>query len=88
MDFENKKIHGIHVSRYLASFFNEVMTAQRIHGGEIRVPYFYEWLEQLTVDDEKLTEEEIDFIYSWATCGKMEFEGNALRFIVQSYKET
>lgn len=86
MDFENVKIHGIHVSRYLASFYNSLMLL-RPKDGKMRVPYFYEWLEQLTIDGEKLTEEEIEQIYNWAVCGKLELETNAEKYIIRKMRE-
>lgn len=72
-EWENKKIHGIHASRYIASFINE--------GGNIL--WFDEWLKSLVIDGEKLTDEEILHITYLADNGKMELEHNVRTFFKQ-----
>jgi len=85
MDFENTKVHGVHKSRYLASYYNGLSMKFQSRKGVIKLkkfPYFWEWLEQLTFDDgTKLSEEEIEEIYRFATCGKMEFERDMYNFL-------
>lgn len=71
--FENKTIRGIHMSRYIASF---------IRCGGI-LPLFGDWLEQLTIDGESLTEDEKDELYEFASCGKLELEMDARRFLAK-----
>ena len=85
MDFENTKVHGVHMSRYLASYYNGLSISFQCHKGVIkfkRFPYYWEWLEELTFEDgSKLTEDEIEEIYRFTTCGKMEFEKNMRNFV-------
>ena len=70
--FENKVIKGIHISRYIASWI-------RARG---RLSNFDEWLMQLEIDGEKLTEEEIQDIWNFACCGKLELESDARKFVI------
>lgn len=70
--FENKSIRGIYASRYIASWVRE--------GGELsnykKKSLFVKWLRRLGLD-----QEEVDYIYNFATNGKMELESDARRFI-------
>lgn len=70
--FENKAIRGIYTSRYIASWVRE--------GGELidlkKKSLFVKWLKRLGLD-----QEEVDYIYNFATNGKMELESDARRFI-------
>ena len=69
--FENKVINGIHCSRYVASW--------RATG--CKTNYLFKlWLEQLVINERKLTANEVQFIYNFATCGKLELESNAKLF--------
>lgn len=74
MEFENKIINGIHVSRYVASWSN-------VSGGKYRFFFFEDWLRQLVINGRSLTEDEIRYIYNYATNGKLELEANARTFI-------
>lgn len=73
-EFENRMIKGIHKSRYVASWVKAGENFFR--GGEM----FKKWLEQLVIDGEKLTEEEVKEIYKFATNGKLELQINAKSF--------
>lgn len=82
MDFTNTKVHGIHKSRYLASYYNSIMAITRWGERSIKIPHFGMWLNELVFPDgTKLSEDEQEEIYAFAMCGKMEFEHNAIRFI-------
>lgn len=70
-EWENKKIHGIRATRYIASFLNE--------GGNIA--WLEDWLRTLVIDGEKLTDDEILHIRGLAEGGKMELERNAKMFL-------
>lgn len=70
--FENKLIKGIYVSRYIASWLHE----------KVRMSIaFKQWLRTLVIDGEHLTEDEVDYIYNFATNGKLELQENASFFI-------
>ena len=77
-EFENSLVKGIHKSRYVASWVNV--------GGYFKYSdryRFKEWLGTLVIDDEKLTPEEIQDIYNYATNGKFELEQSAKRYLTQ-----
>ncbi len=70
--FENKITHnGIPYSRYIASWHNA--------GGRIYKyrSIFEDWLRQT----QQLTDEEVHDIIEMATCGKLELEENAKKFL-------
>ncbi len=69
---ENPILHGIHASRYIASYANV--------SGKIYPRPFRIWLEQLNIDGEHLSEQEVEFLVDRATNGKLELEMNAERF--------
>lgn len=71
MMFENKIIKGIHTSRYVASWTKEV--------GKITYK-FRMWLMSLRIDGEPLTNDEVQYIYNYATNGKLELENSAYYF--------
>lgn len=76
--FENRKIKGIHKSRYFASWLN----AQDRFGCTeenkgLGPKWFGSWLRTLVIDGEHLTEDECDEITAYAYNGKMELEYNA-----------
>lgn len=73
MDYENIKIKGIHISRYIASWLN-------VTGGRSSKSMLA-WLEQLEVDGERLTLDEIWRILNFARSGRFELESDAERFI-------
>ena len=78
MDYENTKIKGIHISRYMASWIKE--------GGGTFGPKFRKWLESIRFDagtenESCLTKSEVDRICSFAKSGKAELESDAFRFI-------
>ena len=75
-EFDNCLVHGIHRSRYVASWANE-------HGSFIwkRGGLFEAWLRTLEINGEKLTEDEILGIFNYATNGKLELEESARRFL-------
>ena len=69
---ENKRIKGVHISRYLASYISNT--------GMFRLYQFEEWLRTLVLNGERLTDEEIGEIKEFAALGKMEFEYAAKEF--------
>lgn len=72
--YENRKIKGIHKSRYVASWTNS--------GGTMEyVDEFREWLSTLEIDGEHLTPDEIDEIDWYGRNGKMELEYSAKDFL-------
>ena len=66
--FENKKFNDIHATRYIASWFNS--------GGSRYVCDFEDWLMSLG-----FTAEEARYVWNMATCGKLELEVDAKKFI-------
>ena len=70
--FENRIIEGIHISRFVASWVKE--------GGKLNFT-FKEWLGTLTINERKLTNDEIREIYDFATNGKLELEILASKFL-------
>ena len=73
-EFENRLIRGIHKSRYVASWTNSQGPIRR--GG-----LFEGWLRMLTIDGEKLTEDEVQEIVYYATNGKLELQEHAKQFL-------
>ena len=70
--FENKIIKGEYATRYIASWSNVngvISTAK----DRVR---FAEWLESIGLSDE-----EIYHVVNLATCGKLELEASARRFV-------
>ena len=68
--FENKRVNGIHYSRFIASYCRS--------GGDTQDrDSFREWLEHL----EFLNEDQILDILELATCGKLELEVNAKLYL-------
>lgn len=81
MDYENKKINGIHATRYVASYLN---AGGRITGIPRHDQKFFDWLKQLIVNGRALTMEEINDIYYVAQMmhsGKLELEQSAKLFL-------
>lgn len=77
--FENKIIRNIHCSRYVASYVKA--------GGSLRSREawrFKGWLKSLVIDDEKLSDDEVLYIYNYGTNGKLELEEHAKRFLAES----
>ena len=72
--FENKLYNGIHATRYIASWFNA--------GGGMWLGDFEDWLMTLG-----LTAQEAREIWNMASCGKLELENDAEKF-VNKLKET
>lgn len=75
--FENKLIKDIHVSRYIASW--------HVAGGHLGTSEkgrfdFAKWLESLG-----LTDEEVAYIYNYATNGKLELENSVRVFLRDKY---
>ena len=75
--FNNNTECGIHVTRFIASWVRE--------GGNLRYGEDYEnfesWLKTLIVDGNHLSDKDIDHILELATCGKMELEYSAKKFL-------
>lgn len=69
-DFENKLIRGIHISRYLLSYYGV--------GGKKRL--LRKWLRTLVINGSPLTEDEIMDIIRFDN-GKLELEEQAKVFI-------
>ena len=72
--FENKKVGGIHYSRFIASWHNA--TAGTDDFEDIK-----EWLRTLTIDGKPIPEDDINSIAHMATCGKMELEHDCEKFL-------
>lgn len=72
-EFENTIIHGIHISRYIASWYIA-------GGGQLKgrrnVTMFKNWLRHLGLD-----EDEVMAVFMFATNGKLELQDNAKEFI-------
>ena len=66
--FENKLYNGIHATRYIASWYNS--------GGGPWLGDFEDWLMSLG-----LTAAEAREIWNMASCGKLELETSAKKFI-------
>lgn len=91
--FDNKLIHGIHKSRYIVSFFkggdkagyNLRNPLAKVNGRIVhKCDIFCDWLRSLVIDGEKLTEAEIDEIWSGTIIfenGKLELQESAKQFI-------
>ena len=76
-EFTNSKTeeHGIHYSRYIASWYNAGGESPTTLNGNTS---FCKWLESIG-----LTEDEIYDISKMAMCGKMELENSAKEFILK-----
>ena len=70
--FQNRKIKGVHISRYCASWIKA--------GGQRFDHYFIEWLKGLKIDGEHLTFNEICDIRNYAQNGRLELETSARNF--------
>ena len=84
--FENKLIRGIHVSRYVASWINVGGKINRYRNktdpGKRRIENnFADWLRELVIDGEHLTEDEVRYISNYATNGKLELEHEAESYL-------
>jgi hypothetical protein len=75
--FENKIFEGIHYSRFIASWTNQVGIVDY---------HFKDWLKSLTINGKVIPEEVIEEIYELGTNGKLELETSALIFL-KNYKE-
>ena len=80
MTFENKYAGGVYYSRIIASWVNA--------GGDFKINLkergvmntkFAKWLKSLGISDHEIWE-----IWNLATCGKLELETNAKRFLKES----
>ena len=78
-NFKNEFIKGIHASRYIASWRNRYQGA---HSNYL----MKQWLRDLKINGEHLTEEEVTFIWNFATNGKMELEDDARRWLRKNWK--
>lgn len=78
---ENNKVDGIHYSRIIASWYNS--------GGYRNRFDLEDWLLHLKEEGvlPSLTESDITNITEMATCGKMELEHDAKRFIENELKD-
>ena len=74
-NFKNEFIKGVHASRYIASWRNS-------YQGEHSNYLMRQWLRDLKINGEHLTEEEVTFIWNFATNGKLELQDDA-RFWVR-----
>ena len=73
---ENKKVEGVHYSRFIASYVNS--------GGELYYDEFKAWLEHLNI----LSEQDISNIIEMANCGKLELEMDAKLFLKATKNQT
>ena len=69
---ENPLINDIYASRYIASYTNEI--------GTVYPTPFRQWLKSLIVNDQPLSEEDIEFLVDRAMNGKLELEEHVRRF--------
>ena len=79
--YENTLVHGIHKSRYVASWINSggnMNTGRFIRHGYVA---FCKWLRTLVIDGTHLTNAEMIEITSYATNGKLELETSAKEFL-------
>ena len=69
------KKYNVHYSRIIASWVNA--------GGDVNSIEFREWLRSIKDENNEriLTEDQVWQITKLATCGKLEFENDAERFI-------
>ena len=77
MDFENRMVNGIHASCYAVSFMKECVDA----GITPRYRLCMEWLGTLTVNGQRLSEDDKRLICNLLDNGKMELEHNAKEFL-------
>lgn len=85
-DFENRLIKGIHVSRYIASWYNvggtKVRYLNKTDPTKRRIEsYFADWLRTLVINDGHLTEDEVRYITHFAENGKLELQESAKEFL-------
>ncbi len=85
-DFENRLIKGIHVSRYIASWYNvggtRVRYFNKTEPTHRRIETtFADWLRTLIINGEHLTEDEVRYITNFAENGKLELEHSAEKFL-------
>lgn len=69
-------IKGIPVTRYISSYY--------IAGGKPYYNMVKMWLEQLVINDQVLSEEEVALLADCIVNGKMELEMNAKKFIAKN----
>ena len=74
--FENLLIRDIHVSRYIASY-----SKVSYRYGVFAKYQFKDWLRQLVINGEHLTEDEVTYICNFRDNGKLELEENAKSFL-------
>ena len=72
--FKNKEINEIHATRYIASW---VRSGGGLYYGA-DIDKFSEWLSSLG-----LTDEDVAYIRTLATCGKMELEHSVKEFLAK-----
>lgn len=77
-NFKNEFIKGIHTSRYIASWHKRYQGA---HSNYL----MKEWLRDLIINGEHLTDEEVTFIRNFDTNGKMELEDDARRWLRRNW---
>ena len=77
---ENVPVRGIYASQYAASWFN---AGGSFKNGNDRHK-FRSWLKQLKINGSYLDPDEIQYIYSMTTNGKLELESNAKVFMQQN----
>lgn len=70
--FTNKEFEGIYYSRFIASWVKKK--------GKITWE-FQEWLKSLTINGKRIPDDVIQDIYNLGTCGKLELETSAMKFI-------
>lgn len=75
--FENKLIHGVHISRFLASWLKIVNDRYLYWSWKD----YINWLKIITFDGEHLTKEEIIDIFNFSTNGKLELENSVKWFL-------
>lgn len=80
--FENEKVYvstideEVHVSRIIASWRNIAKRRNDIKGLGYESIYFEKWMNYIG-----LSEENAEKVYAFATCGKMELEHAAVKYL-------
>lgn len=69
----SENVRNIPITRYIASWY--------IGGGNRSIHQIREWLKTLIIDEEHLTDEEIELIAECAVNGKIELEVSVKRFL-------
>ena len=81
MEFENKVYENIYYSRFVASWIKSGGTINYCARKLNQSCDFIEWLRSLIINGKNIPEEVVWDIYCYATCGKMELEDSAKKWL-------